>query len=56
MLKSNGFQLSKIWAMQCFSGANGWDSVWDTLSYQKAVYYYGVNAGGIIDTGKKPKK
>jgi hypothetical protein len=55
LLKSNGFKLSKIWAMQCFSGANGWDSVWDSLSYRKAVYYHGVNAVGI-DQGNKPKK
>jgi hypothetical protein len=46
-LKNNGFQLSKIWMMQCFSGANGRSKWWDAVSYREPLYYIGVNAFGI---------
>jgi RHS repeat-associated protein len=46
-LSANGFQLSKIWMMQCFSSARGRDQWWNAVSYRKPVYYFGKNTCGV---------
>jgi hypothetical protein len=46
-LSANGFKLSKLWMMQCYSGANGRDGWWKALSYRNPVSYQGVNTCGI---------
>jgi hypothetical protein len=54
-LIANGFQLSKIWMMPCYSGAKGRDKRWNDVSYRDPKYFYGWNAA-LIDTGGKGGK
>lgn len=46
-LSSNGFQLAKLWMMQCHSAANGRAAWWQALCHRSAVAYRGVNCCGI---------
>jgi RHS repeat-associated protein len=46
-LGANGFKLSKLWMMQCFSGLNGRHAWWQAISYREPFTYQGVNTCGI---------